>query len=1408
MKNLKLILPVILAALILSIFIPSYAIEYDGYVDEVFFSDFNGGELSSDLEYKTGVDDLPTVVNKRVRMKINSDRRLMTKYALVTSNSNELLTGEAFDELRRVKFCTDIEFDALASIDFCSNVHGYNGAGELKRLTENWIKFMTDGTMKLADGSVIKDENEDAITYETGENYSFAVYADFDTETYDVYRDGVLLAENVDMAQNGEYALSWRINVNAAADGYIYIDNLGYFKETEAAFMTDKFSVEEEGFPIIGKKIEFPFNTYIADSKEDIEQMISLSPAAEYDVSVNKNVVSLEFTAPLEFEEDYTLIFNGTLTDWRGESILMDKSVSFTTMREQLIVAVPEISGTQGNAQVSAELTNPLSTPHNIGLMIIQYDSDGKMLEKAITPFVINEAPSGGINTQTISGIADRNDAARIIAYITDEDGKTLSDGFASYDFTTLSNGEYIRSDVVSATLSENIITDEYIVADGSLDGEGIRMVEISFLYNGKEIFFTPVLTDAEGNFTYQLAHNDSEGIYTVKVSGKTLSESATLTEYSVPENNCDMQGNGEEYDGYLEKVLFADFDSGSIPTNIEYKSGDVVIPPEVIDNRVRLSTMGTNNNQTDHYFRSQYTLINSDYQNSLLSASALKKVQRVKFSADIELSEFAAAHLMSNADTAVVATRKTEYYVSFKSDGTMVLADGTSFPYETNREYSFDIYADFENGRYTIYRDGVLLKKNVAMKQSGIYALSFGVTLEKQAVDGYVYVDNLGYFTQSNAEYLADMKDIDAEAFPVVGGRIELPFSSIVMGDAQALVEIDNGAIYTVSTEKNNVVVTFDAPLDFNTEYTLTLSGEISDWRAQTINVSDTVKFKTLTKQLVASVPLVSGTVANTDIGADVINPFEEEKTVYMTVIKYDASGNMLSKEAEPFTLAVTAEKQTITLSDVDCSGADTVIAYVTDSNGKTLSDGFASYDFETLSNDAHIYADTVSASFTDAVISGEDVVAKGKLNSSGVRMIEISFLRDGGEIFFVPVLTDAQGNFSYSIKHGDADGNYTVAVFGKTLSNTVQKSEYYLSASGKETVKTAINSAGANLKNYMMTEGAQKLNIESTLVTDSLVAVLTEQLPIENTDKVKTILQHGATVENLIQNESWDKFDGAYGDYSYIMFVSATDKSAYASYLSLAPETKSLFNNALVGKDISTLSKFRTEFALLIPSYTTQTPPSGDGGSGGSGGARPTTNTPSVDVSIGGAILPEAQQKTSFPDLDRNSWVYESAEYLKAKGILSGDDKGKLNPENNITRAEFLKLLVTALNITAGSECTFADVNKNDWFYVYASAAQNSGIINGDESGKFNGNSQITRQDMAVMIYRAKNDIKDKGIAFNASDSSEISQYAREAVSALCSAGIINGMGNGSFAPKMNATRAQAIKMIYTMLVSGGEL
>lgn len=173
-------------------------------------------------------------------------------------------------------------------------------------------------------------------------------------------------------------------------------------------------------------------------------------------------------------------------------------------------------------------------------------------------------------------------------------------------------------------------------------------------------------------------------------------------------------------------------------------------------------------------------------------------------------------------------------------------------------------------------------------------------------------------------------------------------------------------------------------------------------------------------------------------------------------------------------------------------------------------------------------------------------------------------------------------------------------------------------------------------------------------------------------------------------------------------------------------------------------------------------------------------------------------------------NHWAKDSINYLVGKGIINGVGNNQFAPNNNITRAEFVKILSGSqdgIDVTAAKSAPFEDVAAGKWYSQSINWAVENGIAKGYSNGKFGLNDCITREQMAVMIYNFSKvigyDLPDTKASIVFSDDAKISSYAREAVNAMQKAGLINGKSNNQFDPQGKATRAEAAKIISILII-----
>lgn len=213
-------------------------------------------------------------------------------------------------------------------------------------------------------------------------------------------------------------------------------------------------------------------------------------------------------------------------------------------------------------------------------------------------------------------------------------------------------------------------------------------------------------------------------------------------------------------------------------------------------------------------------------------------------------------------------------------------------------------------------------------------------------------------------------------------------------------------------------------------------------------------------------------------------------------------------------------------------------------------------------------------------------------------------------------------------------------------------------------------------------------------------------------------------------------------------------------------------------------------------------------EGSGGGSGSGSNKNNSYNGSYVIGSSSenqIPAEKPADIFYDIEDASWAREAIVGLAERQIINGKGNYFFCPNDNITREEFAKIIVGAFFENAeGKDVFFNDVSKEAWYYEPISKAYALGIVNGISNDIFGVGQNITRQDMALMSYRAA---VAAGKAFDRNESKFgddylISDYASEAVYALAGSNVINGIDGENFAPQGYATRAQAAKIIYLLL------
>ena len=183
-------------------------------------------------------------------------------------------------------------------------------------------------------------------------------------------------------------------------------------------------------------------------------------------------------------------------------------------------------------------------------------------------------------------------------------------------------------------------------------------------------------------------------------------------------------------------------------------------------------------------------------------------------------------------------------------------------------------------------------------------------------------------------------------------------------------------------------------------------------------------------------------------------------------------------------------------------------------------------------------------------------------------------------------------------------------------------------------------------------------------------------------------------------------------------------------------------------------------------------------------------------MQVAIGRVSQSYAQN--SLQDIEEH-WAKESISQFISKGYIGGYEDSTFRPNNNITRAEFVKLINKVYGFTQIADIDFKDVNSSNWFYNDLRIAMYEGYINGYTDKTFRPNNNITREEIATIITNimSNKDPKiDKIGIFN--DLNEISNWAKDSVEGAIEGGFIGGYEDNTIRPKSGATRAESVAIL----------
>ena len=189
-------------------------------------------------------------------------------------------------------------------------------------------------------------------------------------------------------------------------------------------------------------------------------------------------------------------------------------------------------------------------------------------------------------------------------------------------------------------------------------------------------------------------------------------------------------------------------------------------------------------------------------------------------------------------------------------------------------------------------------------------------------------------------------------------------------------------------------------------------------------------------------------------------------------------------------------------------------------------------------------------------------------------------------------------------------------------------------------------------------------------------------------------------------------------------------------------------------------------------------------------------TTTTPTTPAN------PVPDKAMSFTDVKSNDWYYSSVRYAYDNGLFSGVSHDSFGPGDSMDRSMLATVLYSLDGKPAAGKSGFADVADGAWYADAVAWAAEHGIVSGVGGGAFTPGGTITREQLAVMLYRYAQykgyDVSKTADLSGYADQDKLSDWAAQAVQWACGSGLMNGRSAAQLAPEGTLTRAEAATML----------
>ena len=195
--------------------------------------------------------------------------------------------------------------------------------------------------------------------------------------------------------------------------------------------------------------------------------------------------------------------------------------------------------------------------------------------------------------------------------------------------------------------------------------------------------------------------------------------------------------------------------------------------------------------------------------------------------------------------------------------------------------------------------------------------------------------------------------------------------------------------------------------------------------------------------------------------------------------------------------------------------------------------------------------------------------------------------------------------------------------------------------------------------------------------------------------------------------------------------------------------------------------------------------------------------TETGVVLTVEGSAVVKLVERGKTFDDVPESHWAADAAAFVSARRLFQGTAPRTFSPDQPMSRAMLTVVLHNLeSNPSASLDSAFADVRGGDWYAGGVAWAAEQGIVSGYGGGRFGPGDPITREQLAVILWRYAGRPAPPNLLLTFRDADQVSSWAADALRWAVDRGILRGKGGGILDPQGSATRAEAAQMLKIFL------